>query len=125
MSTRKALRCKTPGCNRPHHAHGYCQHCYDNLRKRKPAASKRAGKATEMAGLRPKDRKQRPADAEALRSGRAVSGLALGTPEKGQGAVAGPEAQKSSRLLLIKARHEAMKREIDQIREDLEAEEED
>ena len=32
---------------------------------------------------------------------------------------------KSSRLVLLKARHEAMKREIDQIREDLESEDED
>ena len=32
---------------------------------------------------------------------------------------------KPSRLTVIKTRHEAMKREIDQIREDLEAEEED
>ena len=37
----------------------------------------------------------------------------------------GDETQKTGRLALIKARHEAIKREIDQIREDLESEEDD
>jgi len=125
VSTRKALKCKTPGCRMPHHAHGYCQHCYDNLRKRKPAGPKGTGKTKEMAGMKGKDGKRRPEEADALRSGKAVGGPAQASPEKGEPAGGGPEAQKSSRLLLIKARHEAMKREIDQIREDLEAEEED
>jgi hypothetical protein len=35
------------------------------------------------------------------------------------------DGQKMNRLTMIKTRHEAMKREIDQIREDLESEEEE
>jgi len=125
VSTRKALKCKTPGCHRPHHAHGYCQHCYDNLRKRSSGRAKGAGKTRELAGLKGRDGRHGPGGADAGTRGKAASGAVGGSAEKGETALAGPEAQKSSRLLLIKARHEAMKREIDQIREDLEAEEED
>ena len=120
MSKSKALKCKTPGCNKPHHAHGFCQHCYDNLRKRKSAVSKRAGKAKDLLEPKSTDGRRRPEDAALLGSGQMP-----GSPENGQAPPGGAEAQKSSRLLMIKARHEAMKREIDQIREDLEAEEED
>lgn len=54
-----------------------------------------------------------------------------GRKNKGPGTVVGEisnpveESGKISRLGLIKQRHEAMKREIDQIREDLESEEEE
>jgi len=48
---------------------------------------------------------------------------------KGANGVAGQsgsaEAVKTGRLALIKARHESMKREIDQIREDLESDEDE
>jgi hypothetical protein len=40
-------------------------------------------------------------------------------------AALGEDGQKLTRLVLIKTRHEAIKREIDQIREDLESEEEE
>jgi len=121
VSTRKALKCKTPGCSKPHHAHGYCQHCYDNLRKKAGAA--KASVKTARAAVAPKASDSRKPDANVpaprgIRQGRAATGA-------GTGAAAGQEAPKSGRLALLKARHEAMKREIDQIREDLESDEED
>ncbi|MGD0091963.1 MAG: hypothetical protein ABSE73_18785 [Planctomycetota bacterium] len=119
MNKRKGLVCKTPGCNKPHHAHGFCQHCYDTLRKRKPAGAKSASKARLTAGLKGRNRL---GDTSLVTLGT----ITLGSEQQGAaGKGAGPEGPKSTRLLLIKARHEAMKREIDQIREDLETEEED
>ena len=123
MSKHKTLRCKTPGCDKPHHAHGLCQHCYDNLRKRKPGGAKSAGKARVLAGLKGKDGKNKPDDANIISA--LGSEAFQGVTGRGQGGPGSPEAARSSRLLLIKARHEAMKREIDQIREDLETEGED
>jgi hypothetical protein len=119
VSTSKAPKCKVSGCNKPHHAQGYCQHCYDNLRKKKKAeVPKPVVKA--VAHSKSKEAKQ-PAEEPAVpvrgtRTGRAAAAAA---PQ--------PASQdgKSSRLILLKARHEAMKREIDQIREDLESEDED
>jgi len=59
----------------------------------------------------------------AKRNGKRGAPLAVITaPGKGK---AGEEGKSSTRLALIKARHEAMKREIDQIREDLESDEEE
>ena len=113
MSTRKTLKCKTPGCNRPHHAHGYCQRCYDNIRKRKAGAPKDPAKEVL---LHAKAGRQKP--------GEAPPRPAPGAPGKAGAAPAVSEGAKSPRLVLIKQRHEAMKREIDQIREDLESDEE-
>ena len=131
MATRKADRCKIPGCNRPHHARGYCQNCYDDLRKKKkkadpvkshsrdkksrpvlkpkPAPVPHAQPAPAAPGKTRQLRKRAPADA--LRPHKAPA--------------SGEEAVKTGRLALIKIRHEAIKREIDQIREDLESEEEE
>ncbi|MCY3022573.1 MAG: hypothetical protein NTW87_26635 [Planctomycetota bacterium] len=125
MSKRKAITCKVPGCNKPHHAQGYCQNCYDNLRKKKKKAGtakgvsrtqKQIGELDLSAGKRASAGPARPSD-----KARAVQATA---PSAAQSA-AGEEAPKSGRLALLKARHEAIKREIDQIREDLEAEAED
>lgn len=119
MSTQKAQKCRTPGCNKPHHAHGYCQHCYDNLRKRKKPPVKSAKADRQAAALPAKDGTQHPG---AARQGRATAaGPAPGAPPNNSG----QQPPRSARVLLIKARHEAIKREIDQIREDLESDEED
>jgi hypothetical protein len=120
VSTPKPLKCKVPGCNKPHHAQGYCQHCYDNLRKKKKAeVPKPVVKA--VAHSKSKEAKQ-PAEepvapVRGTRTGRAAAAAPAPVPASQDG--------KSSRLVLLKARHEAMKREIDQIREDLESEDED
>ena len=120
VSTRKALKCKTPGCSKPHHAHGYCQHCYDNLRKK--AGAPKASVKTARSTAAPKGGDARKPDDNApaprgIRQGRAATSSAASAAPGQDG--------KTTRLVLLKARHEAMKREIDQIREDLESEEED
>jgi hypothetical protein len=88
------------------------------MRKRKPAGSK-------SGAFKGKDGKHRPDEGEPFRGGKPAGAGAFGAGERGETPFPPLEGQKSARLLLIKARHEAMKREIDQIREDLEAEEED
>ena len=103
------LKCKIPGCNKTHHAQGCCQNCYDNLRKKKKGEIPRiVVKPAPSSKL--KDPKQHPeepaAPARGIRRGVATAAIRA-------------DAGKSSRLVLIKARHEAIKREIDQIREDL------
>ena len=76
-------------------------------------------------------------DAKNGKDGKAHAGNAVQTPPtkiknpKKRGApdaapaMQGDDGQKMTRLTVIKTRHEAMKREIDQIREDLESEEEE
>jgi hypothetical protein len=121
VSTHKALKCKVPGCNKPHHAHGYCQHCYDNLRKKKGGAVKGTGKAANQpAGAGAAQASAAEIPPRGAKQGRSAPATAVAAA-----APAGPEAPKATRLVLLKARHEAMKREIDQIREDLESDEED
>lgn len=120
MATRKALTCKVPGCNKPHHAQGYCQNCYDNLRKKKKAGAakedpKRRKDAVTLAKY--KDGKDNGKE-KAPRGGKKAMQIAEIT-------VSAEETPKTGRVTLIKARHEAIKREIDQIREDLESEEEE
>lgn len=136
VSKKKAqkLKCKTPGCKHPHHAQGYCQNCYDDLRKKKkagnvklntnhkkaaPAAAKSTKDTKELKKPHEEPVKELPQLKGKMRKGK-ISGTQIGE-------ITNPaeEAAKLTRLGMIKARHEAMKREIDQIREDLESEEEE
>ena len=63
----------------------------------------------------------RPAEAELGKPGRAARTRKGAAPP----VAVLPDEQPKTRLALIKARHEAMKREIDQIREDLESDEDE
>jgi hypothetical protein len=131
-SKRKALTCKTPGCKKPYHEQGYCQDCYDNLRKKKKVNSVKSNTIDKKHAAANKNKNGKaspspePASAKDAvttvkvkgKRGRPAANPALAA------AMAGDEP-KAGRLGLIKTRHEAMKREIDQIREDLESEEEE
>jgi hypothetical protein len=126
-----ALKCKTPGCKHAHHAQGYCQNCYDNLRKKKSSSKmksntnhKKQAAAPAKAVKEEKEKVKEPvAELAATQAGtrtRTRKG-ANGAPP----AAVPASAELKGRLGLIKARHEAMKREIDQIREDLESDEDE
>jgi hypothetical protein len=121
VAEQNAKRCKVPGCGRPHHARGFCQVCYDNQRKKgKPGLSGAGGKKN------PRDEKKDFKDRKALGDrGSAQETSKIKNPQKRASEAGEGTEQKSARLTLIKTRHEAIKREIDQIREDLEAEEEE
>jgi hypothetical protein len=121
LSTSKPTNCKTPGCTKPHHAHGYCQKCYDNVRKRKRSAG---GSGAHRGKWDPPDPKRKDGKQTAAEPPRAAKGKPAPAAPAGD-KTAAPEAPKTTRVALLKARHEAMKREIDQIREDLAADEED
>jgi hypothetical protein len=125
------LKCKTPGCKRAHHAQGYCQNCYDNLRKKKSSEKMKSNTNHKKQAAAPakaeKEQKVKEPVAElaATPAGtrtRTRKGANGAPPAAQSGTV---EALKAGRLGLIKARHEAMKREIDQIREDLESDEDE
>src|SRR5438128_730935 len=83
---------------------------------------------TSAKAKEPKDGKAAPGkskpDAETAPAGKSRADLRKARASDAA-KPAGDDAGKSPRMILIKARHESMKREIDQIREDLEAEEEE
>jgi hypothetical protein len=132
VKKRKAvsLKCKTPGCKRAHHAQGYCQNCYDDLRKKKSSSKmksntnhkKQAVAAPVKAAKEVK--KEVVAELPVTQAGRRTRSRQRAGAAAGAQANASADVQKG-RLGLIKARHEAMKREIDQIREDLESDEDE
>ena len=99
--------CVAPGCNRPHHAKGYCKSHYSQLRRRGglPKAGKPEG-ACHVEGCK------RPAVA----NGRCARHLAHpGISRK-------RAISKAERLKLITQRHDIMKREIAIINKALETE---
>jgi hypothetical protein len=134
-SKRKALTCKLPGCKKPHHAQGYCQDCYDNLRKKKKVNAVKSNTIDKKhaPATKQKDGKNNHAPAAAPAAKAAPAAVAVKVKGKRGRPAANPDTARSlsgdepkaGRLGLIKTRHEAMKREIDQIREDLESEEEE
>jgi hypothetical protein len=131
VSKRKALTCKAPGCKKPHHAQGYCQDCYDNLRKKKKADSVKSNTIDKKHAptAKAKDARNNHAAEPAPPAKAAVPAAKVkgkrGRPSAALSAAMAGDEPKAGRLGLIKTRHEAMKREIDQIREDLESEEEE
>jgi hypothetical protein len=123
-----ALKCKTPGCKRAHHAQGYCQNCYDDLRKKKSAGKMKSNTnhkkhAAPVRASKEEPEKEVQEEAPAVPAGRKARSRQR--PGAIPGVQAGSAELQKTRLALIKARHEAMKREIDQIREDLESDEDE
>ena len=108
------------------------------MRKKKKAANVKTATVEKKRHIVSKHKDAKDAkDAKNGKDGKAHAGNAVQTPPtkiknpKKRGvqevspALLGDDGQKMSRLTVIKTRHEAMKREIDQIREDLESEEEE
>ncbi|HEY3319951.1 MAG TPA: hypothetical protein VGP72_05760 [Planctomycetota bacterium] len=126
MKTMKKLKCKVPGCNKPHHAQGYCQTCYDDLRKKKPGKQAKLPVQASAKKAPPltKGKEDKHLETPPVESGKARTRKGSATTPPAPAGAAASEP-KPGRLGLIKTRHEAMKREIDQIREDLESEEEE
>ncbi len=133
VKTKKSHKCKTPGCNKPHHAHGYCQNCYDEMRKKNKASGRRekidskngAKKSVKLGEIDVPDPEQESEIEEigTLPPAPVSKRKAAAAPAAGpDGTSPANDPAKSGRLGLIRMRHEAMKREIDQIREDLESE---
>ncbi len=124
MAKRKVTQCKMNGCKKPAHAQGYCQSCYDNMRKKKKVVNvkNRVEEKKKALPLKLKNGKTQPRDIPAPVTTK------LKVPKRGSLAnahPAGEENVKAGRVGLIKTRHEAIKREIEQIREDLESDEEE
>jgi hypothetical protein len=107
-----------------------------NVMQTKKKAEKVKSTPVEKKSAAPAKAVSKPKNDKNIKDGKArAASTAQPAPAKGkntgkraaQEAAATPptDAQKPGRLSLIKTRHEAMKREIDQIREDLETDEEE
>jgi hypothetical protein len=126
----KEAKCKTPGCKKPVHAKGYCKTCFNihnnHQDKKKASTVKVANEKKHPVKTKDAEIKHKPEAAEDApimvkgKPGRKSRGANGQEATKATG-----EALKLTRVQLIRDRHEAMKREIDQIREDLESEEEE
>ena len=89
--------------------------------KKKTLTKPAEKKHTVVAG---RDGAATPAPTQAIKTPPVSSRKTRGTPAKAEIKPSSAD-DKPTRLTLIKTRHESMKREIDQIREDLESDEEE
>lgn len=106
--------CSVAGCNRPHHARGFCQQHYDDFRKRKhrPGGSQAGGR--KMCSVPGCNRFHHARGyckmhyAKMAKTGQVSIKPSLNVPITLPSPDADPEGFRDKRLLLIRQRHRLM-----------------